>query len=57
MIADIVIFNPALIEDLSSALLPNRYPKGIEYVLVKGEIVVKNGEYNGKTVGRLILRN
>src|SRR5665648_283309 len=57
MIADIVIFNPASIDDLSSPLVPNRYPRGIEYVLVRGEVVVKNGEYNGKTVGTLIIRN
>lgn len=57
MIADIVIFNPASIEDLSSPLFPNRYPKGIEYVLVRGEIVVKNGKYNGKTAGKIIKNN
>ncbi|MBE3095334.1 MAG: amidohydrolase family protein, partial [Actinobacteria bacterium] len=54
MIADITIFNPASIQDLSSPLFPNRYPEGIEYVIIGGEIVVRNGEYNEKTVGRVL---
>ena len=35
---------------------PRRYPEGIEYVLVNGQVVVDEGRYNGKKVGRVMRR-
>lgn len=54
--ADLVLFNLDTIRDTSSLEDPKRYPEGIEYVLVNGEIVVDRGEYNGKKVGRVMRR-
>ncbi|WP_027624050.1 N-acyl-D-amino-acid deacylase family protein [Clostridium lundense] len=51
-IADLVIFDLDTIEDMSTFTEPFAKPKGIEYVLVSGEIALENGVqnkiYNGK---------
>ena len=54
--ADITIFDPDSIIDKSTHDHPCQYPEGIEYVLVCGEIVVREGKYTGALPGR-ILRN
>ena len=54
MIADIVVFNADTIQELGSPLIPNIYPIGVEYVLVGGEVVVDQGQFTGKTVGRVL---
>ncbi len=54
MCADIVIFNPQQIEDQATYKNPHRYPKGIPYVIVNGEIVVENGEHTGVLPGKVI---
>ncbi len=55
--ADIVIFDIDNLKDL--AILPHlgqpdAKPIGIEFVIVNGEIVVKNSEFTGKRAGRII---
>jgi N-acyl-D-amino-acid deacylase len=52
--ADVVIFNPAEIQDLATPENPYQYSKGVEAVIVNGEIILENGNYNGKRVGRVI---
>ncbi len=52
--ADITIFNPYTVNDRSTFQDPHKYPQGIEYVLVNGEVVVDEGEHTGKTPGRLL---
>ena len=54
--ADLVVFDPGTVIDLSTLEDPKRYPRGIEYVAVNGQLVVEKGEYNGKMVGRVIKR-
>jgi len=52
--ADIVIFDPAAIRDTATFADPHRYPEGIDYVIVNGEIVVDHGTVTGKLPGRII---
>ncbi len=52
--ADITIFD---LDTVSAALDGNQcYPKGIEYVMVDGQVVVDAGEYHGAMAGRVIRR-
>ncbi len=54
--ADLVLFDPDEIEDLSTYENPKRYPRGIHLVLVNGEIVVEDGEHLGKRPGKILTR-
>ena len=52
--ADIVIFNPQTVIDRATFQQPCRFPQGIEYVLVNGDVVIKEGEHTGTYPGRLL---
>ncbi|EHI97694.1 N-acyl-D-amino-acid deacylase [Clostridium sp. DL-VIII] len=52
--ADIVIFNKDEIIDKGTFIEPEQYPEGISYVIVNGNIVIKNGEYSQGNYGTLI---
>jgi len=52
--ADIVLFDKNTVADRGSFSNPAHYPKGIEYVIVNGEIVVDSGQYTRKRCGKLI---
>jgi len=54
--ADIVIFNPQTVIDRATFQQPCRFPQGIEYVLVNGDVVIKEGEHTGRYPGRLLKR-
>lgn len=54
--ADIVIFNPQTVIDQATFQQPCRFPQGIEYVLVNGDMVIKEGEHTGRYPGRLLKR-
>jgi len=54
--ADIVIFDPNEISDMGDYIEPRRPPKGINYVLVNGKIVVKEGAHTGIRPGKIIRR-
>jgi N-acyl-D-aspartate/D-glutamate deacylase len=54
--ADIVIFNPNEIEDLATVDNPYQYPRGINWVIVNGNVILENGKYNGKRAGKVIRR-
>jgi N-acyl-D-amino-acid deacylase len=43
MKADITIFNPATVRDVSTFVDPTHYSQGIEHVLVNGKAVVSAG--------------
>lgn len=53
--ADIVIFDPAEIEDKASFENPFIPSKGIKYVIVNGEVTVSEGSLTGKRNGRVLL--
>jgi len=52
--ADIVIFNPQTVIDHATFQQPCRFPQGIEYVLVNGDVVIEEGEHTGRYPGRLL---
>lgn len=52
--ADITIFNPEKIRDQASFLEPHQYPKGINYVIINGKIVVDDGVYHDVRAGRAL---
>ncbi|MCX6348555.1 MAG: amidohydrolase family protein, partial [Candidatus Aureabacteria bacterium] len=53
--ADLVVFDPAKIADRATFADPHRYPAGIEFVIVGGEIVVEKGRHTGRLPGRFLL--
>ena len=54
--ADIVIFNPDTVKTYATRENPKRYPVGIEYVLVNGQVVIERGENTGALPGRALRR-
>ena len=52
--ADIVIFDPATVQDHATYEKPHQYSTGIQHVLVNGAAVVKDGEHTGATPGRVV---
>lgn len=54
MKADIVIFDPEKIEDLSTYTNPFIYPNGIENVIVNGVSTISNGKITGNFSGNVL---
>lgn len=47
MAADIVVFDPATVQDLSTFEQPHQYSTGFSFVLVNGKLTLENGKHNG----------
>ena len=54
MWADIVIFDPWTIADRATMENPRQYPKGIDYVIVNGTVVVDKGKLTGALPGKVL---
>ena len=54
MAADIAIFNPDTITDKATFEDPNQYSEGLEYVIVNGTVVLKQGEHTGARPGQIL---
>jgi N-acyl-D-amino-acid deacylase len=52
--ADLVIFDPERIADSSTWANPHQYPKGIDYVIVNGQVVISQGDHTGLLPGRIL---
>ena len=52
--ADIVIFSPDKVSDLATWENPHQYPDGIKYVIVNGQLVVKEGNHTGVLPGSIL---
>ena len=52
--ADVVVFDPEVIQDTATFEKPKQYPQGIDTVLVNGQIVVDKGEHTGVLNGRAL---
>ena len=52
--AELTVFDPATIRSKSTYADPERHPEGIEYVIVSGKVVVRQGEHSGARPGRVI---
>ncbi len=55
--ADVVVFDPAKIQDHATYENPHQYATGVRDVLVNGVQVLKNGEHTGKKPGRVVRGN
>ncbi|MCF7891063.1 D-aminoacylase [Candidatus Bipolaricaulota bacterium] len=55
--ADVVVFDPDQIMDKATYEDPHRFPEGINYVFVNGKLVVEDGDYTGKTPGKVLKKN
>jgi N-acyl-D-aspartate/D-glutamate deacylase len=54
--ADVVVFDPAEIQDHATYENPHQYATGMQHVFVNGEAVLKDGEHTGASPGRFIKR-
>jgi N-acyl-D-amino-acid deacylase len=54
MWADVVVFNQKTVMDKATYEDPHRYPQGIVYVLVNGEIVVDREKHTGAKPGKVL---
>jgi N-acyl-D-amino-acid deacylase len=52
--ADVVVFDPATIQDHATFVEPHQYATGMIHVFVNGEQVLKDGEHTGATPGRVV---
>jgi N-acyl-D-amino-acid deacylase len=52
--ADIVVFDPAKIQDHATFEKPHQYATGVAHVLVNGVQVIKNGEHTGAKPGQVV---
>ncbi|HYY99408.1 MAG TPA: amidohydrolase family protein, partial [Pyrinomonadaceae bacterium] len=50
--ADVTVFDPSRVRDLATFDEPNRYPEGINYVLVNGRVEVDGGRRTDVNAGR-----
>jgi N-acyl-D-amino-acid deacylase len=54
--ADLVVFDPANVDDLATYDDPRRYPAGIRHVLVNGQPVVTDGLPATRASGTVLRR-
>jgi len=52
--ADVTVFDPRSIDDIATYQDPRRYPDGIRYVIVNGEVVVEGSRHTGRSAGRVL---
>ena len=57
MAADIVIFDPKTVIDKATYTEPHQFPEGINYVIVNGKIVIKNGKHTGAKPGKAVFKS
>ncbi len=56
LLADIVVFDPETVRANATYDDPRRYPDGIDYVIVNGQMVVDAGKHTGALPGRVVRR-
>ncbi len=52
--ADVVVFDPATIQDHATFVEPHQYATGVKHVLVNGVRVLADGEHTGAKPGRVV---
>jgi len=52
--ADVVVFDPATIQDHATFVKPHQYATGMLHVFVNGTQVLKDGEHTGAKPGRFV---
>ncbi len=53
--ADVVVFDPATVQDLATFEQPHQLSTGVRDVFVNGTAVLRGGEHTGATPGRVVL--
>lgn len=54
MKADVVIFDPAVVRDLSTFEQPHQYAQGVSLVVVNGQVAFENGAITSARPGRIL---
>lgn len=54
--ADVVLFDARRVDDRATYETPHRYPSGIEWVIVNGQVVLRRGERLSALPGRVLVR-
>ena len=54
MAADVTVFNPATVIDQATYTEPFQYNKGIQHVIVNGQLVLKDTDHTGRKPGRAL---
>ena len=52
--ADVVVFDPAKVQDYATFQKPHQYSSGVVHVIVNGVPVLKDGEHTGAKPGRVV---
>jgi N-acyl-D-amino-acid deacylase len=52
--ADIAVFDPATVQDHATYEKPHQLSTGVSYVIVNGQLAVKDGNATGSTSGRVV---
>ena len=52
MAADLVMFDPARVQDKATFAKPHQYSEGFDFVLVNGKIAVDEGKLTPAAAGR-----
>jgi N-acyl-D-amino-acid deacylase len=52
--ADVVVFDPARIQDHATYAEPHRYATGVAHVFVNGTAVLRDGDHTGARPGRVV---
>jgi N-acyl-D-amino-acid deacylase len=52
--ADVVIFDPATIQDHATFAKPQQFATGVDYVIVNGKLALENGEPTGVPTGKIV---
>jgi N-acyl-D-amino-acid deacylase len=56
MRADVIVFDPLRISDRATYDAPHQYSRGIDYVIVNGQVVLEENQLTGKLAGRILKR-
>jgi N-acyl-D-amino-acid deacylase len=56
LVADLVIFDPARVQDKATFTAPHQYAEGFDFVLVNGKVAVENGKPTGVMAGSILRR-
>jgi N-acyl-D-amino-acid deacylase len=56
MAADLLIFDPAKVQDKATYAQPHQYSEGFEVVLVNGKVVIEGGKLNDTRAGQVLRR-
>ena len=56
MVADLVLFDPAKVQDKATYQKPHQYSEGFDFVLVNGVVMVEDGRLTDARGGRIVRR-